>query len=381
MLLSIQFPFADFRRFLHRSTGFIGQPGWPSPVFRIEHPENAPFVKGFGAVKRRNRGGLEFWGEDVICDDRHAIKWPSPSTYKTISGRTGISFEIAFRRWFSDGLTVGKYELGIATTERGSFCLAQDESGALMRWFVDHPVSAPPVVSQLPGPRQTCRLRDVPQHLQKRLFLATTRSAWLARNSFQQWWIESGSPLLFVQRRSDSEEIDLTPLVKRVRLDRFGIDITGYTLIIKAAPASTADNEPAIPLWVMATDRVFDRTVARQLRLCILRMHAEHECLRSCLDLINTGKIPIKRGSAATESLQLYLNEATKKLFRNQTILERLCGGRENGDPPDISLLAYSLFEKVWPGSVASLEMLLKTVDIRRNIGLNVGRYSLSISC
>src|SRR5215469_2630372 len=110
MLLSIQFPLADVRRFLQTTTGRIERPEWPSPLIRPEFPENAPFVRGFGEIQQRVLGGLTFWGEDLICNAANVIKWLKPNSYPLSSNGFVLPLEIAFRRFFFDGTAVGKYE-------------------------------------------------------------------------------------------------------------------------------------------------------------------------------------------------------------------------------------------------------------------------------
>ena len=102
MLLSIQFPIADARRFLDKPER-LGTPIWPHPS------PDSEFIRFFGAIRNRPLGGLAGWiGEDPICKANRALllsKNPS-----LIEGHKPA--HVAFRRFYFDGWAVGKYEIG-----------------------------------------------------------------------------------------------------------------------------------------------------------------------------------------------------------------------------------------------------------------------------
>jgi hypothetical protein len=63
MLVCLQHPLADSRKFVNGYTGQLSRPGWPSPTPGIE------FVRSFGGIQRRKRGGVLDWiGENAICE-------------------------------------------------------------------------------------------------------------------------------------------------------------------------------------------------------------------------------------------------------------------------------------------------------------------------
>ncbi|MBC8067671.1 MAG: hypothetical protein IAG13_04995, partial [Deltaproteobacteria bacterium] len=71
VLVAIQFPFCDLRGFSVEHTGKLAVPPWPT----VE-PERE-FVRGFGAVRRRRRGGVDPWvGEEHYCDAARALRFP-----------------------------------------------------------------------------------------------------------------------------------------------------------------------------------------------------------------------------------------------------------------------------------------------------------------
>src|SRR5262245_9945923 len=69
MLLTIQFPIADSRKFIDR-TGVLLVPKWPSP------DPDREFVRYFGKIKSRKQGGIPTFGENAICEARQAVRFP-----------------------------------------------------------------------------------------------------------------------------------------------------------------------------------------------------------------------------------------------------------------------------------------------------------------
>src|SRR3954453_11510330 len=114
MLIALQFPLADARCFLDTETHRLKTPAWPIPELYRE------FVRGFGGVSKRVRGGLEEWqGEGVYCDAARAIRFQiapgkPPEGARTLSGTS----RVAFRRFLYDGNSVGRFEAGIAERSR-----------------------------------------------------------------------------------------------------------------------------------------------------------------------------------------------------------------------------------------------------------------------
>jgi hypothetical protein len=81
------------------------------------------------------------------------------------------------------------------------------------------------------------------------------------------------------------------------------------------------------------------------------------------------------------------LNEATRRLFRTHSTLDRLTRVLGDNDDAtdevpegDVTALAQSLFERIWPGQIASLELLMKQIEVRRNIVRKVQDYNIEVN-
>ena len=374
MLVSIQFPLTDIRRFLHVNTGYISQPEWPSPVFSPDHPGNAPFVRGFGQVEVRKLGGLAFWGEDLVCDSPNFVGWRGPETYSFHGNRIRLPIELAFRRLFFDGAAVGKFELGIATGKRSSFRLNVEEFRQFLRWFLDHPVTVPAIVK---GAKKNTRSKStvlqIGHHLEHSYLRATTRSVWSKTHKARKDWVRIGAPVLFMHLQAPAESAALTKLnMRSVNLDQWGIQVSCGLVESRV---------PNIPVWVIRARSEYNKTVARQLRLCILRLHAEHESLRWVLHNLHNNHVKIAKQTPPSERLEDYLNESTRRLFRTSSTLEKLgralIGEDRESDPEQdgVTEMAQSVLERIWPGQTASLEATLKQLAVRRNIARKVRDY------
>ena len=361
MLLSMQFPLVDLRRLQQKRTGMISRPGWPAPFFDPNLPEDALFMRGFGQMRRREMGGLDFWGEDIVCDARRVVRWKGPAAMPR-SGQYGqyapLPFQVAFRNFFFDGAVVGKCEVGIATTGKRELHMDVQRLTDIHLWFLQHDVSLP---SPCGTKRSVVPLHTASPLLQAALRRATTRSTW-SDGDPHTGWIAGGAPMLFCQMREPLETLSLNGDDSTVRLQspEAGIRLACYQLRF---------GTKRVPLWVMSLLDGVDRTRARQLRLCLLRMHAEHEALRVVLHQLDQGRIVCEPGSPATEALQAYLRDRHRRLFRNRSILRRLL--QQQTDEPEVDDLAIGLMERVWPGQLESLQTLLQQINVRRNIGVD----------
>jgi hypothetical protein len=70
-------------------------------------------------------------------------------------------------------------------------------------------------------------------------------------------------------------------------------------------------------VWLLGHGKARTMSI-RNLRLCLLRLHAEQEVLDSVLDHINTGALPYIPHSDHGDRLEVYLNKATRLIDRNR---------------------------------------------------------------
>src|SRR2546427_780019 len=105
---------SDVRRFIGASTGRLPIPRWPLAQSGQE------FIRGFGLVRDRRRGGISaFPGEETYCDIRRALRFPTSREQTDLTRwATAETPRCAFRRLIADGRAVVRMELGLTTARQ-----------------------------------------------------------------------------------------------------------------------------------------------------------------------------------------------------------------------------------------------------------------------
>ena len=293
-------------------------------------------------------------GENEICDARRALQFlplpvPEDSSWKRRP-------RVAFRRFFFDGLGVGKLEVGIWVDHCDGF---EHPTPRAIQYLLNLKVR---IRVGLLGVRTTHLINSGDQICQ--LYLsATTRREVSKLVTLQSWWVTIGQPLVFVYWRDWQHRPPRLPTKEVPLPDNWTSRLYHSTI---------PHNGKKLPTWFLSYEknvlRKWQTDPARILRLYLLRLHAEHVCLRLILRNIETDKIPIQRGTEPTELLQFYLNTALKRINR----WESKAGDLVNNA---ILYLARELYETVNPGSYDAILDRLQIVGIRKNVLRNVEGY------
>ena len=69
-------------------------------------------------------------------------------------------------------------------------------------------------------------------------------------------------------------------------------------------------------MWVLGSERATSQTI-RNLRLCLLRLHAEQEVLVAFLGRLASGAIAYCPGKPVGERIDAYVNKATRRIDRS----------------------------------------------------------------
>ncbi len=365
MLLSIHYPFTDLRRFFDVQTGVLTRPTWPAPDPYSE------FVRSFGAIRNRRRGGIIGWvGESEVCEANRAfqfLEFPSDM------------FNCEFRRLFFDGLAVGRFEVGVSNTvytrDPGS-CDDYEAFSFVNENFLDIVQYFLLLRIQFKFPHNakiSSTIGEAGTLLAKRYAYSTT-SKNLVTN-FNEQWVLAGSPLLFLEFH-EYDGIEITHLnASHIISDKSGE--------IKLYHAYIDYDGKLIPIWILKRkyfeyddykDNHKGFVKARTLKLYLLRLHAENQCLRIVLRNMATARIPININSEATDRLQWYLNEATKRISRWENNTEKLISTNKFKET-DIAMLVKDIEDKIVPGQRDALLNLLARENLRFNVKCKVYKY------
>lgn len=353
MLLTIQFPLADSRPFLPGGAGALTLPQWPVPAL------DKDFVRGFGIVRKRKLGGLKGWvGESRVCDARRGLRLPNfcwKMLVENGSDRRRIKLDLAFRRFFADGLAVGKYEIGFSNDDGTLSEFTRSLTGAFVQKILNLPVT----MYAGSETRSESRLITAGTYLARSYALCTTENKPASRKKLKQWWVDAGVPLLFLIY-DEAERLQL-PFIGKVVPFTASL---GCTLSFHYVPHEGSD----FPFWVMGMTSSSDKEAARALRISLSRLHAERECLRLILRNLATGKLRTTPRSNSSDVLQRYFNESTGRLRGFATEADEIAD-------TDVAQLARESSEQVDPGERDSLLSALRNLGMRANVFHKIKEY------
>jgi hypothetical protein len=114
-----------------------------------------------------------------------------------------------------------------------------------------------------------------------------------------------------------------------------------------------------IPLWAIG-ELTSDNTI-RDLRIYILRLHAEKECLRSVLHAVKDGTITVGPRSIESRRLQVYLREASRHIRK----LHSHCTKSLEGE---IEYISFSALDIIAPGERDEIMRTLRIIDAEKNV-------------
>lgn len=351
MFIAIQFPNVDPRPFLPEGSAQLTRPNWGDPE------PSGEFVRNFGSVMPRRRGGLADWpGEGKYCSADNAIRFNGPLPKISIPDAPGQSFRAicAFRRLLSDGRFAleGGYsvshrlELGFAVRRgkrqaglnQGQF----DHVLQCMRGITVRPVASGFPARNFPIEQSALCLSNLLSH-------ATTSHS--KNGQGPQSMLAAARPLALVEYRIPYESLAPPKHAEKASLD----DPTVHLAYTRAelSPLGMAT-------WYLAyhCDPQFmtNRDTTRRLRLHLFRIHAERESMKQVLRWIACGRIKAEICGNPADRLQRYLGEATRLLLRKQSF-----------GLPQSELLARAAnaYDLVSEGEAATLLQQLKSIRPR----------------
>lgn len=286
--LIVQFPIADFR-------AVTGAP----PQWTMGTRSGKDFVRSFGVVARREGGAIEPWVDGDHCARAYrGIRFHGNlAPHDTDLGKELKDLKCVDRRLVVQ-LPVAAVEVVFRGKLEPDRTLCHDDLVRIGAAALSMPVR----VRVERGLIEDHSLGKCMSALLRGYVGATTRSPFTPNRQ----WAYVGTPLLVVNTTagvrmsepSAAKSIDssLTPGIKlwHYYLHPFGSEVAG---------------------WTMAHSREADAAIVRRTYLCLLRLHAEHECFAGVLNAISNGAIPVEQ-----ESTQMtdYLLRAVMFLAREK---------------------------------------------------------------
>lgn len=295
VLVVCQFPISDARSLVTDAPPRLAAPHWPAP-------QPNEFMRGFGRVEiKRTAADAGFYDVSHYVDARQAIKLPDLANAALVPRRHGA--RCAFRRLHCNTSPVARVEVGFRLPPRLTNAAAPGANDAplhandvddLSARILDLPVqirdlraASTSVALHASGPALT------------RLFLQATQPVGLAD---ARPLVSSGAAALLIQY----QERDLGALPADV--NTIGPEFTGG---VPLAFVRRQHGDQRIGVWFVRQG--VSETTERNLRMTILRLHAEHCTLRAVLKLLIDGVLTAKDVDENAQ-LQLYLSRATRIL-------------------------------------------------------------------
>ena len=338
MLISIQYPFADARPFIANDGGRLALPHWSAP-----DPES-DFVRAFGGIVVRPRGGASIGGEQYHCEADWAVRFEEPGL--------GPGRRCAFRRFYADGKVLAKFEIGIArdVSSGPPSAVRQIDS-------VHEQLARVPVIDAPARP-----LGELGSLLARAYLRASTSHRF--PGACEPWWVRAGAPVSLVMYRTEDQlklPADLTPV--QASRDRRSVLMAHWWQRFRGRSRR---------VWFLGYQPE-EYALARQLRIDLVRMHCEYQSLQIILRHIATGALQPERRSDCSDRLQKYLNDAISTITnlrsaRRSIICEKSC--------ELVEAAASELHGESIPSLVADLEVQLRKLDARPNIRRKVRNYA-----
>ncbi len=332
MFIVTQLPIADLRAFTDEENGkCLLSPSWPP---RTSAP--AQFVRYFGQAARRWRGVDYAWSDETaFCRAHRALRLPrlppDPDPVELLHAPWKNQIVCAFRRLLSSGDAVARFEVGFSFLPESRQSGTWREWNQAVKWGQDpvefsgaetvadytDPLEIASFVLTLPtaiSPLSGASRRERALILQSAgvaelYFRATTQLRSEALHLLGRKWmnlVAGGTPVVLIECKSAAIE-DLPK--EFVRIPPAG------TSGVQLAFGRLHTRYGEIDAWVLGTSQALSKPI-RNLRLCLLRLHAEQQVLSLVLDRLQTGAIAYRPGTESGDRLEHFLNDATRLIDR-----------------------------------------------------------------
>jgi hypothetical protein len=354
MLLTYQLPVCDARRFVPGGDVRLVGPDWPAPTPGEE------FVRSFGPVERRRRGGHEeFHDESAYADARGAVRFDRLEQQGLGAAPHALHPTVAYRRLLCSGRESGaavvRLEMGFTTTNRRPgpasepHFVGQDAVGVALD-LLELPIT---VGSGSKG-RTKSSLWTMGKPFAD-VYQRATTSCDQTVSDAQRRFVIPCQPLLLFEYEGN-EIVSLPSAARAVEPSRIGgLDLSFVWIEYRRRQFG---------LWFLRLDPAQDQ-LCRRLRLGLCRIHAEHQVLKRALSLLLSDDLTYVRGAKESDLLDTYLASATRVLQRDEH------GGFSHAAIQEV-VAAYEAV--VNPDELAILSERLE--QVRRQIRGPVERYS-----
>jgi hypothetical protein len=291
LLIVCQLPICDVR-------SFAAGPGLAGSVWTLPTPGSS-FVRCFGLIEQRRRGATEVFPDEIYYSTaQNAIKLGELERHALGAEPASIRTRCAFRRLLCNGSSVVRLELGLADrgVSPGALPLAPQQIISIALDALELPVQ----VSRFRGSAVQSPLWAAGKHVAD-LYRAATTAKDDGAAADGHRLVAPCEPVLLIEHTR--EELGALPQgTQTVDPQQVGgADLSFLRLEYRRRQ---------VGLWFLRRDSI-DSTVARRLRLVLLRLHAEQQILKQTLVMLLQGRFQHVRGSEPGKRFECYLSKAT----------------------------------------------------------------------
>jgi hypothetical protein len=301
MVIFIQHTITDLRPFTEESGGLLPIPSWPIPN------ANREFVKGAGLITERLKKGLDNWiGENTICKINKGIR----ITDKIVNKKS--TYKLVGKHQFStENFVLSKFEFIFA-------CKSVKYEGVYwnrLEPLIKDILNVETKIKIGPNREVITTLNQIGGPLKKyHLFNSTYQS--VLNPDVHLTYLYNCTPQIYVSvdRNGDfyGPYNQFTPTFLSCFTRKTLSECRLYTAL------KTIGGIP-VRLWIHSI-RNEDSPLSfnRKLRISILRLHSEYECLKNVLTAIRKNLILINGRSKSSDNLQSYLNNTIKTILKEE---------------------------------------------------------------
>lgn len=362
MLITFQFPIADARKFVNRSTARLDKPSWPYPKPEVE------FVRNFGIIRSCSSGKIasQYPTDDFYFSSAtSAIKFLEFNKYNIGLSGLVVRPKCAFRRLFCDGKATVRVEIGF--TANSNRVITHEHIMTVLNNFLGMRTKT----KQHNGDPRYNVLQLQGTALAMSYLHSTTENKAINTDIIDEQHVSACEPMMVIEfslekKFYESSQLPQKSFEKIIQAEISSLpskcEVIDSSLVygVFLAYIRFVTNGKSIGIWFIGRNEM-QKDIARKLRLCLFKLHAERQVLSQILRWTLQGKIKYEKDS----ELGKYINKATK------IILKRSMNGFNQSIFHNV-LAAYE-----WVISPEEKEMLIKTFkDIRKQDFKKIDKFA-----
>jgi hypothetical protein len=306
MYIVFQHPILDIRPLIADNLA-IAKPNWNRPAL-------GEIVRYTGVLKRRLKGGIELLeGENMCCTTYQALKFPDlndPKSKILFENGSFVKNKGVCRYLNSNGDFLVKLESVFGNKFENFYLPEIDVSKGL--YFKKVLEDSCEIATQIGiQTKEKSTIIESGPLLAKHYLYSTTKgfnSPNKPKKVPEDWWLTAGHPVVLVIFSDNEDLINLPNHTQPIKVyNKEKVELYHYWIIKKGQPETKT--------WIIKRKDDSDEYFIRQLRLNLLRIHAEKENLRLLLNIL-ADKKNILENCYSKEKLDKYLEKISSKLLR-----------------------------------------------------------------